>query len=168
MAKRTLGNQGSAPEKKTRRSTPAVDDNDGEDIGGGQSAANLFDDAKPEEGFGIPQGSYEAIIVGAELKKAEDLKKESIEMTFEVQNHRDDEMNGKTVKTWYNLIDKDGKAAKGMGFWKRDAEVLGYPCKYAELEETLEQLVNDQVEVAITVKINGQFTNVYINGLLNG
>lgn len=133
--------------------------------GGGASKADLFDNAKPQEGFGVPQGQYEAIIVGAELQGDEKTQKESIMLEYEIINARDEELNGKTLKAWYNLIDANGEAAKGLGFWKRDAAIIGYECAYDELEETLEQLVNDRIEVAVTVKINGQYTNVYLNGL---
>ena len=166
MAKTPLKKAG--PETTNKRAKREVDDDDGDDIGSaGKSKADLFDETKPNEGFGIPQGAYEALIVGAELKRDESSEKESIEMTYEVINHRDDELNGKTVKAWYNLFDKDGTPAKGGGFWKRDSAVIGYECKYADLEETLAGLVEDQVEVAITVKVNGQFTNIYLNGLVN-
>jgi len=166
MAKTPLKKAG--PETSAKRVSKRDVDDEGPDIGSaGKSKADLFDETKPNEGFGIPQGAYECLIVGAELKREEGTEKESIEMTYEVINHRDDELNGKTVKAWYNLFDKDGTPAKGGGFWKRDSAVIGYECKYADLEETLEQLVADQVEVAVTVKINGQFTNIYLNGLIN-
>lgn len=139
-----------------------IPEDENENTGGAISKEDAFDNAEPESGFSIPNGNYIANLVGAKLDRSA-APKESVVFDYEI---KEGEAEGKTIKAWYNLFDKDGQPMKGMGFFKRDMEVLGQPSfKYAEIEEALQQLESERVEVNINVKQNGQWTNVYLQGL---
>jgi hypothetical protein len=140
-----------------------ADEEQEETTGRASSKEEAFDNAEPESGFGVPNGNYIANLVGAKLEKDESSEKESVMFEYEI---KEGEAEGKTIKAWYSLFDKDGNQMKGMGFFKRDMEVLGQPSfKYAEIEDALQQLESERVEVNINVKQNGQWTNVYLQGL---
>lgn len=155
----------------TRQSAPASYDS-GEHGGDEQedsvaSKADAFDTAKAT-GLGIPVGDWEARILEMVIeKKAE--KGESVKVTYEATTtDEDSEAYGKKSSQWYQIFDKDGNIGKGVGFLKTDLEKLGVDeegRKYANLESTLEQISTEQPLVNIKVKQNGQYFNVYLQGL---
>lgn len=129
-----------------------------------RSRADAFNDAKPETGFGVPPGPYQAHLVGA--VREIDGQKESVKVSYEVA---EGEEEGKTINAWYNLFSKDGVPMKGAGFMKRDFEILGQPeLDYDQLDEQLEALQAERLLCNLTVKQNGQWTNVYLQGLAEG
>jgi len=123
--------------------------------------ASLFDESKPESGFGVPPGDYVAILAAASHEK--DGQKESIKFGYEIA---EGESEGKNLNAWYNLFDTEGKPQRGMGFFKRDMEVLGQAVPtYDELEDGLRALADERLRVIVTVKQNGQWTNLFLKGL---
>lgn len=132
--------------------------------GGARSKADAFNDAAPESGFNIPAGQYIAHLTGA-VKETEG-EKESVKFSYEIA---EGEHESKGLAAWYNLFDKDGKPMRGMGFFKRDVELLGQEeIPYEELDDRLEDLASERLLCNISVKHNGQFVNVYLQGLAQG
>lgn len=130
----------------------------------GRSRADAFNQAEPENGLSLPVGNYTAHLVGAE--KFVDGQKESVKFTYEIY---EGELQGQSVPTWYNLFDKDGNLAKGVGYLKRDMEVLGGPTlNYDDLEVQLEQLIAERPLCNLTAKKNKGYTNIYLQGLAEG
>lgn len=130
--------------------------------GAGVNKAALFNEAPVEAGFGVPPGQYIAYLVGADREASDDSPKESVKFTYEVA---EGEFESKTISAWYNLFDKDGQLMRGGGFLKRDFEILEQPSLvYEELDNQLRNLADERIAVTITVKQNGQWTNVYLQG----
>lgn len=151
---RTLPKPGPAPEQDEQQ-TPE----------GAVSKEDAFDNAEPESGFGLPGGQYVAHLVKCEMDR-KSLPKESVCFDYEIA---EGEQEGKTVKAWYNLFDKNGNQMKGIGYFKRDMEVLGQPSfKLAEIDDALATLEAERVKVNITGKQNGAYFNIYLNGLAEG
>lgn len=133
--------------------------------GGAVSKEDAFDNAEPESGFGLPNGQYVAHLVKCEVDR-KTMPKESVVFDYEIA---EGEQEGKTVKAWYNLFDAKGVAMKGIGYFKRDMEVLGQPSfKLADIDEALQTLESERVMVNITGKQNGPYYNVFLQGLAQG
>lgn len=162
-AKQTVGQ--TKQTKPLPKAGPETEEQQQPQAGAGVSKADLFNDTAPEEGFQAPLGQHMVILVGAEWKV--DGEKESIEITYEIEDSADDENIGKEVKTWYNLFDKDGKPQRGAGFWKRDLELMGRePIAYEDLEDGLRLLADERLHCIINVKKNKEgYTNVFFSGL---
>jgi hypothetical protein len=130
------------------------------------SLEDAFDEAKPGGGF-MAVGKHRAFITEMTLEEPNE-KGTSAKVTYEGSPESDnEEVHGKSLSQWYKLLDKDGVPAQGLGFLKRDLEILGYAdVKGSEMEDTFALIVADRPEVIIQVKQNGQFTNAYLNGLV--
>jgi hypothetical protein len=130
-----------------------------------QSKEDAFDNAEPEVGFGIPNGGYRAHLVKCVVDR-QAMPKESVMFGYEIA---EGDFEGKQINSWYNLFDKEGKAMKGIGYFKRDCEVLGQPSfKLAEIDEAMQNLEQERLLCNINVKQNGQWTNVFLQGLAEG
>lgn len=81
----------------------------------------------------------------------------------------DGELAGKTQKQFYGLSDDKGIAdAIGMGYFKNVCEVIGLdlPEDLNMWQEAMDEFVGNSVALYdITAKANGQYTNVFINGV---
>lgn len=132
------------------------------------SLEDAFDSAKPGGGF-MPVGRHRAFITGFELEEPND-KGHSAKVTYTGSDQSDnEEVHDKDLAQWYKLLDKDGSPGQGLGFLKRDLEILGYAeVKFSELEDTFAAIVTERPEVIINVKQNGQWTNAYLQGLAEG
>jgi hypothetical protein len=129
--------------------------------GGGQSKADVFDKTKAQGA--IDAGKYEAIITELVLQD-EDEKGQSVRMKYEIAT--DGDFRGQSLAQFYKLFEANGGAGKGAAFLKKDLAVLGYPdVSFEDLESVFEEIVEKELGVVITVKINGQFTNAYLGGL---
>jgi hypothetical protein len=129
-----------------------------------RSRADAFDDAEPESGIGIKPGSYAAHLVAASHEV--DGQKESVKFQYEIY---DGDEQGKTVSSWYNLFDKDGNQQRGIGFLKRDMEMMGQPpLNYKQLADQLQAVADERPLCNLTVKQNAQWTNIYLQGLAEG
>lgn len=132
---------------------------------GAISKEDAFNNAEPEAGFGGPVGNFPAHLVkcGVDRSKA---PKESVRFDYEIAEGDEE---GKAVVAWYNLFDKDGQPMKGIGYFKRDMEILGVPSFTLEqIDEVLQNLEAERPLCNITGKQNGQFYNVYLQGLAQG
>lgn len=142
------------PPKAKRRQSD--DENEG-----AESKADLFDQQKPMGA--IDGGKYVALVAELVLGESDD-KGQSARATYEIAT--DGEFRGQKVTQFYKLFESDGSIGKGAAFLKRDLAILGHEdVKFADLKDTFEEIVNDQIGVNVTVKQNGQFTNVYLNGV---
>lgn len=102
-----------------------------------------------------------------ELKLAEAKKgRVQVEVTWEVA---DGELTGKTQKQFYGLSDNVGVADEtGMGYWKNVCEIIGLdlPEDLNLWQETFDEFVGSNLSLFdITAKANGQYCNVYVNGV---
>jgi hypothetical protein len=81
----------------------------------------------------------------------------------------DGEFAGKTQKQFYGLSDDKGNADEtGMGYWKNVSEIIGLdlPEDMNLWQETFDEFVANNTSLFdITAKANGQYTNVYVNGV---
>ena len=137
-----------------------------EQTSSGGSFANLFDQTPASSGFGIdvPPGDYECILIYARLEQPND-KGQSVLFKYEVCDEGDSQ--GKVIPTYYKVLELNGTAGKGMGILKKDLALLGFPdVSGADLEDAFKQLEEAMDGVALKVKINGQYTNAYLQGLV--
>ena len=94
----------------------------------------------------------------------EDEKGQSVRINFEIAT--EGEARGEKLAQFYKCFEANGDPGKGLNFLKRDLAILGKPdVKFSELEDVFQEIVDAQTGVLITVKQNGQYTNVYLNGL---
>jgi hypothetical protein len=81
----------------------------------------------------------------------------------------DGELAGKTQKQFYGLSDDKGIAdPTGMGYFKNVCEVIGMdlPEDLNLWQEAMDEFVGNSVALYdITAKANGQYTNVFVNGI---
>lgn len=126
-----------------------------------------------ETGGGFPVGTYDAAITDYGINKGdkddEDSQKEALFFEFTII---DGDLSGSTGRSYYTLFDKNGDAAGGFGFFKRDLAKLGHDKGFRNEEEMLailEDIKENQPSVEISVqkqKNNPQYTNTYINKML--
>ena len=129
--------------------------------GSGQSKADLFDSTKAQGQ--IDSGKYEAIITEFVLQE-EDEKGQSARIKYEIAT--DGEFRGQSLAQFYKLFEANGSRGKGAAFLKKDLAILGYDeVHFDDLESAFEEIVEKELGVVITVKINGAFTNAYLGGL---
>jgi hypothetical protein len=150
------------PARKTATPPAPRGDNGGGDDGAGMSKADAFDSARPQGQ--IAPGKYEAVIVEMVMGKEDPEKGQSARIKVEVAT--EGEMQGESATQFYKVFEADGSVGKGASFLKRDLGILGYPdVKFGDIEDIFEEITEKHPGVVVTVKQNGQFTNVYINGL---
>lgn len=135
-----------------------------------KSFAELFDATKPGRGI-FPLGDHKMKIIGFELEgdiadEGEDQGELKAKVTYE---GLEDEAEGKTISSWYNLCSEDGDAGPGIPFLKGDLDVLGYEdVTLEDLQEIFDDIVAEEPEVIVKVKQNGQYTNAFLQGLAEG
>lgn len=158
-----------APARTLPKPGAAPDDGSDEGAEGARGAVaskeDAFDNAEPESGFGLPNGNYVAHLIKCAVDRTTP-PKESVRFDFEIA---EGDCEGKTVVAWYSLFDKQGQQMKGIGYFKRDMEVLGAPpFKFADIDDALATLEAERVKCNITGKQNGQFFNIFLQGLAEG
>lgn len=153
----TRQKQDKTEKQDKRKDPPAPRQQQGE----GESKADIFDQTKPQ-GV-IDGGKYVALIAELVLQDADE-KGQSVRINYEIAS--EGEFRGQKVAQFYKCFEADGSAGKGLAFLKRDMAILGYPdCKFGELKDVFEEIVEKEMGANVTVKQNGQFTNVYLDGL---
>ncbi len=132
------------------------------------SLASAFDSTPAGGGFASwPAGKYRVNLTGAEMLPHDDKKGQSVQFTYTGHEDEDDTVAGKEVKQWYKIANADGSAGPGIGFLKKDLAILGYEdVTFADLEDTLDRVQSEQPLLNVNVKQNGQYSNVYIEGLV--
>jgi hypothetical protein len=132
------------------------------------SLSAAFDEAKPGGGF-MEVGTHRAFITEFVVEEPND-KGHSAKITYEGSDQSENEaVHGKEISQWYQLLKKDGSPGQGLGFLKRDLETLGYADVAGDdLEDVLAEIMTNRPEVIINVKRNGQYTNAYLQGLVEG
>lgn len=132
-----------------------------EEESGAESKADVFDNAKAQGA--IDGGKYVALIGEMVLQKEDD-KGQSARVAYEIAT--EGEFQGQKVTQFYKLFEADKSMGKGLPYLKKDLAVLGYEdVKFGDLENVFEEIVDKNVGCNVTVKQNGQFTNVYLNSL---
>lgn len=113
----------------------------------------------------LPDGDYIGDLKEMKLGNA---KKGRVQVVVEWEV-ADGELAGKTQKQFYGLSDDSGKAdAVGMGYFKNVCEVIGLdvPEDLNLWQEAMDEFVGSSTTLYdITAKANGQYTNVFINGV---
>ena len=126
-----------------------------------RSLADVFDDTQPQ-GQTEP-GKYDSVLVEAVLQAPDD-RGQSARFSYEIASEGDNQ--GNRVTQFYKLLNDDGSRGQGMAFLKRDLAVLQKgDVAGDELEDALKELSEEMPGCSITVKQNGAFTNVYLNGI---
>lgn len=151
----------------TRKQQPQTEHPaDGSEGGGGgeeqvMDKSALFNKAKAAGQ--VDNGRYEGIIAELVLQP-EDEKGQSVRVKYEIAT--DGDFRGESVTQWYKIFEANGTQGKGLGFLKRDLTMLGYPdVDFDSLEDAFEEIVDKNTAVVFQVKQNGNFTNVYLQGL---
>lgn len=130
-----------------------------------RSLADMWDDTDPSEASNsLPPGEQEVRINKMELKddpkkgKAVFVEYESIEGDNE----------GRKARQLYKLTDADGGKAPGLAYLMRDLALLGYEkIEGKKLPKVLKEITEEQPMVIVTAKENGQYINVYLQGLVD-
>lgn len=158
------------PPIQRRLSPPPEDAHEENEQTGNESMSkeDAFDSASAAA-LGIPPGDWEARILEMVYEKKEG-KGESVKVTYEATEPDDQSpAYGKKSSQWYQIFKKDGTIGAGVGFLKADLEKLGVDAegqKFANIEATLEQISEAQPLCNVRVKQNGQYLNVYLQGLV--
>lgn len=161
MAMKKIAGKTAAPTAAKAASKQVAADEGKEQSSGGQSKASLFDSTKAQGA--IDGGKYEAIISEFVLQD-EDEKGQSARIKYEIAS--EGEFQGQSLAQFYKLFEASGGVGKGAAFLIKDMAVLGYDeVAFDDLENVFEEIVEKQLGVVITVKINGAFTNAYLGGL---
>lgn len=159
MAKKIVGKKPTEKAKTSSTVKKQVDREEEQESTG--SAASAFDNAKAQGS--VAPGKYEAVIEELVLQDADE-KGQSVRIKYGIAT-AGDERNNK-VAQWYKILEADESEGKGASFLKKDLAILGYPdVRFADLEDAFKEIVEKDLGVLVTVKQNGQFTNVYLSGL---
>jgi hypothetical protein len=164
MAIKKTNTPASKPDTSVKKKKPV---NTGGDEGT-DSLANAFDSTPAGAAFAAwPAGKYQVNLTGAELTPHDEKKGQSVQFTYTGHEDEDDAVAGKEMKQWYKIANADGAAGPGIGFLKKDLAILGYEdVTFADLEDTLDRVQSEQPLLNVNVKQNGQYSNVYIEGLV--
>ena len=113
----------------------------------------------------LPDGDYIGDLKELKLGNA---KKGRVQVVAEWEI-ADGELAGKTQKQFYGLSDDAGKAdAVGMGYFKNVCEVIGLdlPEDLNLWQDEMDAFVGNSTALYdITAKVNGNYTNVFVNGV---
>ena len=113
----------------------------------------------------IEDGDYIGDIKEIKLGEA---KKGRIQVVFDWEI-ADGEFAGKVQKQFYGISDDKGNPdEKGMGYFKNVCEVIGLdlPEDLNLWQEVMDEYVSNNTGLfEITAKANGQYTNIFVNGL---
>lgn len=133
------------------------------------SFADAFDAAKSGgSAVDFPIGEFECVITdfvldGEIAGDVDDQEKLVAIVTFE---GTEGAAEGKTIKSRYSLCSEEGEMQGGVGFLKKDLEILGYDeIDLASLAETLESIASDRPAVVVKTKQNGQYINAFVQGV---
>jgi hypothetical protein len=132
-----------------------------------KSLASMFESAEPAKA-GPPLGRHEALITGVS-----DFDKETgLSVSFECTIVNDDEFAGRKAFLNYGILKRDDEGetpAQGLGYLKRDMELLDHPLDGPEdkddLLKQMQAVADEEIWVNIEVKKNGQYTNTYLQGV---
>lgn len=155
-AKKPAGKTPPPPKRQAREAREEDDENSG-----ATSKADAFDN---EKAMGQIDGGKYVALIGEMILGAEDEKGQSARVVYEIAT--DGEFQGQKVTQFYKLFEADGAVGKGAAFLKRDLAILGHAdVRFGDLEDVFEQIVDQKIGCNVQVKQNGQFTNVYLNGV---
>lgn len=148
--------------------TPGVKRQEDGEAEGQQKKASKhksFDEV-PAQGSGIPDGKYTAIIYEMILQPADSEKGESVRFKVMIA---DDDYQGEEITGWWKLWNDDQRddVAGGAQFFKRCMAMLEKRVTQANIAEICEEVNEEKPGVAIQKKTNGNFENVYFNGVLD-
>lgn len=119
----------------------------------------------------LADGDYEGLIVSIDYKEGD--KGDSVGIKYTVVNNADEDLNGKSAVSFYNVTDEEGNIAQGLEYLKRDLALLGVDadtqdavtCK-EDFTELLSNLAEEQKWVEFQVKTK-KYTNVYLKSVFD-
>lgn len=128
-----------------------------------QSLADLWDSTDASEASNnLPTGTH-TVRLNEITMKVDPKKGEAAIVVFEAI---DGDYEGKTARQFYKLKDIEGNKGPGIAYLQRDLALLGYEnIPGAKIKKTLKEISDDQPMCVVNVKENGQYTNVYLQGL---
>lgn len=113
----------------------------------------------------IPDGDYIGDLKEMKLGTAKKGRTQIV-LDWEVA---DGDLAGKTQKQFYGISDDQGNPDEtGMGYFKNVCEVIGWdaPEDLDDWQASMDEFVaNSTALYDITAKANGNYTNVYVNGV---
>lgn len=130
------------------------------------SLADLWDDTDPSDADNsLPAGADQEL----RLNKLEYKKSPKGEAVFAEYECIEGEHEGSKSRQMYKLRDADGSRGPGLAYLQRDLALLGYEdVSGKKLLKTLKEITEEQPMVIATVKENGQYKNVFLQGPLEG
>lgn len=135
--------------------------------GGGGSFASKFDTTKAGGFVSFPPGKHEGNIVSLEWDGDADPEAEG-KLAAKITYSTDIDGEDKEGSQWYQVRTAEGDVGKGIGFLKSDLAKLGYEdVSFEEMEAVFQEVTNERPAVSFTSKVNGGYTNLYLNGLVN-
>lgn len=162
ILRRKPGVTGTAATAPTGKATAAA---------GADAFMSRLKSAEAPAGFNIVAGQYEALLYLADYYRDDKSPRESVYLEFVIVNDTG-KMDGKTTRIYYNIKDKDGADATGYDYLKRDLDTLGFDLNQFKSQEEFEMGLKawadeEKPYVVIDVKKNGQYTNVYLNSVMD-
>lgn len=144
---------------------------------GTRSLMAAFNSRKPAANtMGLPIGSHECLVAGGEA--AENDKGTNVYIEYVLVNADDDDMNGKSQRKYFQLVDSDGEGLQGADYFKKDLIDLGLEEEDFENRPEEEDLIDflngilkklGKMQPYVSVKVvegKGGYTNLYLNGLM--
>lgn len=145
--------------------------------GGTRSLTSLFKKAKvaPKNSFGLPPGNYECLVNGGEADQND--KGISAYLEYVAVNCEDSEIDGRSHRAFYGLVDADGEPQQGIEYFKRDLLELGITEEELEgldddddlidaINKLLRKIAKAQPWVSVQVKQKGDYTNLFLQGVM--
>lgn len=162
------------PAKKKKK--PADEEEEEEETKPAKKGKGWFNKTEAVKGkgnVGLPVGKWEALAYNGAAEE----KGKGIQVYIEYAGVHDEDVNGKTQRQYFTLVDEKGKPSDGVGYFKGAMETLGFSEEDLEIDEDdmveelnrlLKKLRKREPWVSITVKEGkGGYNNLYLNGLMD-
>ena len=121
----------------------------------------------------LADGEYEGLVVEINYKENEE-KGDSVGIKYTVVNNADEDLNGKSTMSFYNVTTPEGDLSEGVGYLRRDLNSLGLDEESIdgvdnkeEFIELLEKLAEDQIWVEFKVATRKGFSNVFLTSVFS-
>lgn len=163
MPKQSLASKVESSKPVDRRPGKAAVEDDDDTTGGGgvRSKADAFDSVTT--GANVKEGKYEAVLKEMVLQEADE-KGQSVRFKCVIASEN---AFGEELANWFKIFDANEEPMPGIKFLKIALAKLGHQqFSFDDLEAICEELTEEKPGMAIQVKVNDGFTNVYINGLI--
>ena len=119
----------------------------------------------------LADGDYEGLITEINYKENEE-KGDSVGVKYTVVNNSDEDLNGKSAVSFYNVTTPEGEASQGLEYLKRDLISLGIEeddldavASKEEFIDLLNNLAEEQKWVEFKVTTRKGFSNVFLQSV---